>query len=307
MGGKFLSIGECMVELSQAGDGLLRRGFAGDTFNTAWYSRACLPQDWSVDYFTALGDDPMSDEMLTMMAKAGIGTSLIRQIPGKTPGLYLITLKDGERTFSYWRDTAAAKKLADDANHLRAAIEASDIVYFSGITLGILSSEAIDTLLSELRRAKALGKIVAFDPNIRPRLWPVGKEGKDVMLKTIEAGARAATLVLPSFDDEKAHFGDTDVAATIARYHVLGVPTVIVKDGPNGVTLSFDGKVEHVPAIAAKAVVDTTSAGDSFNGGFLSRLLTGATPAEAAVHGAAVATTVIGHHGALIDPDLLPR
>lgn len=303
MGGKFLSIGECMVELSQAGDGLLRKGFAGDTFNTAWYMRACLSPDWSVDYFTALGDDPMSDEMLAMMAKAGIGTGQIRRIPGKTPGLYLISLKDGERTFSYWRDTAAAKKLADDANHLRAAIEASDIIYFSGITLGILASEAIDTLLSELRRAKALGKTVAFDPNIRPRLWA----GKDIMLKTIEAGARAASVVLPSFDDEKAHFGDVDVAATIARYHVLGVPTVVVKDGPNGVTLSFDSKVEHVPAVEAKAVVDTTSAGDSFNGGFLSRLLTGATPADAAAHGAAVATTVIGYHGALIDPALLPR
>ncbi|MGF9563677.1 sugar kinase [Neorhizobium sp. JUb45] len=303
MGGKFLSIGECMVELSQAGDGLLRRGFAGDTFNTAWYSRACLPADWSVDYFTALGDDPLSGEMLAMMQGAGIGTSHIRQIAAKTPGLYLITLKDGERTFSYWRDTAAAKKLADDADHLRRAIEASDIIYFSGITLGILAPDAIDTLFSELRRAKAAGKTVAFDPNIRPRLWA----GKDVMLKTIEDGARASTLVLPSFDDEKAHFGDADVAATIARYHALGVANVVVKDGPNGVTLSFGGDVQHVPAVEAKAVVDTTSAGDSFNGGFLSRLLTGATPAEAAAHGAAVATTVIGHHGALIDPSLLPR
>ncbi|MGE7368003.1 sugar kinase [Neorhizobium sp. NPDC001467] len=307
MGGKFLSIGECMVELSQAGDGLLRRGFAGDTFNTAWYARACLPADWSVDYFTVLGDDPMSDEMLAMMEKAGIGISHIRRIPGKTPGLYLITLKDGERTFSYWRDTAAAKKLAADADHLRTAIEAADLIYFSGITLGILASEAVDTLLSELRRAKASGKIVAFDPNIRPRLWPVGEEGKEAMLKTIEAGARAATLVLPSFDDEKAHFGDVDIAATIARYHVLGVPTVVVKDGPGGVTLSFDRKVEHVAAVEAKAAVDTTSAGDSFNGGFLSRLLTGETPAKAATHGAAVAATVIGHHGALIDPGLLPR
>jgi 2-dehydro-3-deoxygluconokinase len=54
-------------------------------------------------------------------------------------------------------------------------------------------------------------------------------------------------------------------------------------------------------------VVDTTSAGDSFNGGFLAKLLTGATAAEAAAHGAAVASVVIAHHGALIDPALLPR
>ena len=303
MAGRLLSIGECMVELSQAGEGLLRKGFAGDTLNTAWYARACFPSDWSIDYFTAVGDDPMSTEMLAMMEGAGIGTSLIRRIPGKTPGLYLITLKDGERTFSYWRDTAAAKKLAEDADHLRASIESADIVYFSGITLGILASEAVDTLLAEARRAKAMGKTVVFDPNIRPRLWP----NKEYMLKTIEDGARAANLVLPSFDDEAVHFGDRDEAATIARYKALGVENVVVKNGPGGVTLAFGtSPVVHVPAIRVDKVIDTTSAGDSFNGGFLSRLVQGATPAEAASHGAAVASTVIRHHGALISPDLLP-
>ena len=301
---RLLSIGECMVELSQAGDGLLRKGFAGDTFNTAWYARACFPSDWSVEYFTALGDDPLSEDMLAMMAGAGIGTGHIRRIPGKTPGLYLITLKDGERSFSYWRDTAAAKKLADDADLLRQAIDGSDVIYFSGITLGILAPEAVDTLLSELRRARAAGKIVAFDPNLRPRLWA----SKDIMLKAVEDGARAATLVLPSFDDEATHFGDTSIAATIARYHGLGVQNVVVKDGPAGATLAFGNMPSvHAPAVKAETVVDTTSAGDSFNGGFLARLMSGGSPAEAAAYGAAIAAVVIGHHGALISPDLLPR
>lgn len=304
MAGRLLSIGECMVELSQAGEGLLRKGFAGDTLNTAWYARACFPSDWSIDYFTAVGDDPMSTDMLAMMEGAGIGTSQILRIPGKTPGLYLITLKDGERTFSYWRDTAAAKKLADDADHLRAAIDTAEIIYFSGITLGILSAEAVDTLLAEARRAKASGKMVVFDPNIRPRLWP----NKNYMLKTIEDGARASTLVLPSFDDEAVHFGDKDVAGTIARYKALGVENVAVKDGPGGVTLAFgDEPVVHVPSVEVDKVVDTTSAGDSFNGGFLAKLAKGGTPSEAAAHGAAVASTVICHHGALISPDLLPK
>lgn len=291
-----------MVELSQAGEGLLRRGFAGDTFNTAWYARACLPADWSVDYLTALGDDPMSAEMLAFMKEAGIGTDAIRRIPGKTPGLYLITLKNGERTFSYWRDTAAARKLADDADHLRRWIETAHIIYFSGITLGILSPEANDTLLAELRRAKAAGKRVAFDPNVRPRLW----SDKDTMLKTISDGARAATLVLPSYDDETTHFGDGSVAETIARYHGLGVEGVVVKNGEHGATISFGGEPAHVPAVAAPQVVDTTSAGDSFNGGFLSRLVRGARPEDAAAYGAAVASIVVRHHGALISPALLP-
>ncbi|RWX78693.1 sugar kinase [Neorhizobium lilium] len=303
MGGRLLSIGECMVELSQGGEGLLRKGFAGDTFNTAWYARACLPADWSVDYFTVLGDDPLSGEMLDMMTSAGIGTGFIRRISGKTPGLYLITLKNGERTFSYWRDSAAARKIADDADHLRAAIEQADLIYFSGITLGILAPEAIDTLLAELRRAKAAGKTVAFDPNLRPRLWI----NNDVMLRTIEEGARAASLVLPSFDDEATHFGDATITDTIARYHGLGVRDVVVKNGADGAYLSF-GEVEvHVPGVATDKIIDTTSAGDSFNGAFLSRLLGDNSPGDAAAFGAAIASVVIGHHGALISPDLLPR
>jgi 2-dehydro-3-deoxygluconokinase len=301
--GRFLSIGECMVELSQAGEGLLRKGFAGDTFNTAWYARACLPAEWTVDYFTALGDDPLSTEMLAFMKSGGIGTGAIRRIEGKTPGLYLITLRNGERTFSYWRDTAAAKKLADDGDHLRRSLEAADILYFSGITLGILAPEAVDTLLAELRRARASGKRVVFDPNIRPRLWP----NNDYMLKTIEDGARAANLVLPSFDDETTHFGDRTVSETIARYHALGVENVVVKNGAEGATLSFGGgSASHVPAVGVGNVVDTTSAGDSFNGGFLSRLVRGAAPEDAAAYGAAVAAVVVGHHGALINPALLP-
>src|ERR1700754_2595901 len=159
-----------MVELSQAGDGLLRKGFAGDTFNTAWYARACLGPDWSVDYFTALGDDAMSDEMVAFIDKAGIGTSLIHRIKGRTPGLYMINLQNGERSFSYWRDSSAARSLAADPDRLREAVESAAVIYFSGITLAIIGDDA-PTLLAEIRRAKAGGKLTVFDPNIRPRLW----------------------------------------------------------------------------------------------------------------------------------------
>lgn len=303
MAKRVLSIGECMVELAQAGQGLLRKGFAGDTLNTAWYLRACLPQDWQVDYFTALGDDPLSEEMLGFLEKANIGTQSIRRVAGKTPGLYLISLKDGERTFSYWRDNSAARELADDADHLRAAIEAADVLYFSGITLAILTPHAADTLLAELRRARASGKPVIFDPNIRPRLWA----DKLRMLQTITEGARAATIVLPSFDDEQTHFSDANVADTIERYLAAGVEQVVVKNGAQGATVAEGTQTIFVPSVPPEKLVDTTSAGDSFNGGFIARLLTGASPAEAAAHGAAVASVVIAHHGALIEHELLPR
>lgn len=301
MAGRLLSIGECMVELMQAEGDLLRKAYAGDTFNTAYYARLFLPSDWSVDYLTAVGTDVVSDEMLSFMTTTGVGTERIRRVEGRSPGLYMIHLKDGERSFSYWRSASAAKTLADDAAHLRGSIEAADVIIFSGITLAILAPTAVETLLSELRRARAAGKLVVFDPNIRPRLW----DDKAHMLETISAGARAASLLMPSFDDEATHFGDSDVAATIARYRGLGVENIVVKDGSNGVTLRFGDAETFIPALKVDKVVDTTSAGDSFNGAFLARYVTERDPAAAAAFAASIAAGVIGHHGALVAKDKL--
>lgn len=301
LGGRFLSIGECMVELSQADDGHLRKGFAGDTFNTAWYARACLPADWSVDYFTTLGDDAMSDEMVAFMRGADIGTADIRRLRGKTPGLYMINLKNGERSFSYWRDSSAARLLAADGDALRTAIEASDVLYFSGITLAILPREDAYTLLAELRRAKAAGKPVAFDPNLRPRLW----SSLDAMHTMITDGARASTVVMPSFDDEAAHFGDDSIAGTIRRYRQYGADMVVVKNGPEGATVGTDANETLVPAVKVDKVVDTTSAGDSFNGAFLAHYLQHDDPLAAAAFAAEIAAKVIQEYGALVSPKKL--
>jgi 2-dehydro-3-deoxygluconokinase len=291
-----LSIGECMIELASLGGDMMRKGFAGDTFNTAWYAHAFLPQSWKTAYFTALGDDRASGEMAEFIAGAGIDTGYIRRIPGRSPGLYMIHLDNGERSFSYWRSASAARSLADDRAALAKAMDDAEIIYFSGITLAILSTEARKTLLELAGERKAHGKIVAFDPNLRPRLWA----GKEEMLNTISAGAEVASLVLPGFDDEATHFGDVSVEATIARYRGLGAGTVIVKDGAKGATIATPESQIHVQAHPPAAIIDTTSAGDSFNGGYFARIAAGDSPADAAAFAAKVASAVIGHPGALI-------
>ncbi len=303
MAGRLLSIGECMVELMQAEGGLMRKSFAGDTFNTAYYARQYLPADWHVDYFSAIGVDRISEEMRAFIAGHGIGTQTIAGIEGRSPGLYMIHLDKGERSFSYWRSVSAAKLLARDGDRLRAAIEASDIIVFSGITLAILPAEDVETLLAELRRAKAAGKRVVFDPNIRPRLW----DDAEYMRATITEGARAATLVMPSLDDETTHFGDASLDDTIARYRALGVDGLVVKDGNKGATLVFGDTRSHVPSAEVKTIVDTTSAGDSFNGAFLAHLAVQDNPQAAARFAADVAAAVIQHHGALVAKDKLPK
>src|SRR5579863_1947183 len=202
--GRLLSIGECMVELARTDDGRYERNFAGDTFNTAYYARRYLPAGWSVEYFTAVGDDEVSMAMLDFMRAEGIGVSHVRRVPGRSVGLYMIHLLNGERRFSYWRSHSAAKLLADDPGHLREALEGADSVFFSGITLAILDENARPTFFAEIERARGAGKTIAFDPNIRPRLWP----DTDEMRAAITYAGAIANLALPSFDDEAMAFGD---------------------------------------------------------------------------------------------------
>src|ERR1700730_9930918 len=173
---KVACIGECMIELKQAqGDcqgGLFSRGYGGDTLNTAVYL-ARLGVD--VDYVTALGDDPLSDEMIAGWAVEGVGTQQVVRLSGKLPGIYMIqTDVKGERRFFHWRESAAARSLMDlpETDDILDSLATYDVVYLSAITLSILSEDGRRRLMTALKHARLLGTRFAFDTNFRARGLP---------------------------------------------------------------------------------------------------------------------------------------
>ncbi|MEO5613463.1 MAG: sugar kinase, partial [Cypionkella sp.] len=271
-------------------------GIAGDTFNTAWNARALLPADWTVAYLTSLGADPFSQRALDLMQANGITTDLVQHHPSRSIGLYAIALKAGERSFSYWRDTSAARTLADNAAVLDAAFRDADVIHISGITLAILPNDGRAHLINALAQARQRGAITVLDPNYRPRLWPDAA----IAAQVIARAATAATIVLPSFDDEAALFGDAAPEATASRYAAAGAARVVVKNGDQGLTLFEQGKTWTLTGLAQVTPKDTTGAGDSFNAGFLSALLGGANMETAAQAGRTIASQVVCHPGALM-------
>ncbi|WP_029004818.1 sugar kinase [Azorhizobium doebereinerae] len=294
---KVVSVGEVMVELARGNDGRFGQSFGGDTFNTAVYlARAGI----ETAYATALGDDVFSAQILALAASEGLVTNAVVAVPGRVPGLYLITTDDrGERTFHYWRDSAPARVLFELEGWQAVAekLVEAQAVYFSGITLSLYSNTGLGRFLATLEVAAERGAWRVFDGNFRPRGWQ--NDLPRARMVFAEALKRSS-MALPTFEDEALLWGDASPEATIARITTFGVKEVVVKNGAGGALVHADGQTIAVPVEREVLPVDTTGAGDSFNAGYLAARLKGESPEAAARAGHALAGAVIMHRGAII-------
>ena len=297
----FASIGECMIELVEGGDGRLVRGFGGDSLNTAVYL-ARLGQ--RVNYVTALGDDPYSAWMRAAWAAEGVGTKWVACLPGRLPGLHTVrTDEEGERSFFYWRSAAAAREVfsAAGAAARLAALARHEAVYLTLISLSILDRASRSRLYDALAAARAAGSRVVFDGNYRPRGWADAAAARAVTAEILPL----VDIALPSLDDERILHGDGDAAATIRRIAAQGPGEIVVKDGAGPCHVHAPEGDVVVPAEADVRVVDTTAAGDAFNAAYLARRLAGAGADASVRAGHRLAARVIGHRGAVIPAEAM--
>ncbi|WP_374468934.1 sugar kinase [Phenylobacterium sp.] len=299
---RIIALGECMVELSLGEGGAGRIAYAGDTFNTAVYLSR-LGHD--VAYATAVGaDDPFSRAILALMAEESIADDLALRIDGRLPGLYAIERDaSGERRFFYWRNEAAVRDYFDrvDVDGLRAAFLGADMVFLSGISLAVAGERGRAVLSELLADARAAGVAVGFDPNYRPRLWTDAAQAK----AAAEAVIPSCTHVSVSGPDAEALCGVS--AEAVAQAWSAHGAEVIRREEDRTVAIHADGAADILPpGPGAAKVVDTTGAGDSFNGGYLAARLAGASAREAVEAGRRLAGVVVGHPGAIIPKTAMP-
>jgi 2-dehydro-3-deoxygluconokinase len=294
------SIGECMIELKQAGGGLYSRGYGGDTLNTSVYLARLGVR---VDYITALGDDPLSEEMLAGWAEEGVGTNRVLRLSGKLPGIYLIgTDENGERRFFHWRDTAAVRRLMDlpETSGILDSLAGYDLVYLSAVTLSLYDENRREKLLAALRRARERGTRVAFDTNFRVRGWPDLDVARAVFRQTFET----ADIVLASTEDLLPLYPEASADGLMAR---ISSPEAVLRLAEPASIVRFEGVSQEVRAEpVTKPVVDTTAAGDSFSAAYICARLAGAAPVDAARAGHCLAGVVVCYPGAIIPRSAMP-
>lgn len=299
------AVGECMLELRHLAPERLALGFGGDTLNTAVYLARCGRADGiRVDYVTAVGDDPYSDAMLEWWRHEQIGTEHVARVPGRHPGLYLIrTDHAGERSFVYYRSESAAREMFKVANaRLDEALQEYDLVYLSGITLCILDAPSRERLWDALDAVRRRGGRVAFDTNYRHWGWPDLRAARVAVERTL----RHTDIALPTLDDERHLFGDSDEEACVRRHLSFGCGEVAVKLGAYGTYVASEADRWRVPAEPVERIIDTTAAGDAFNAAYLAVRLKGGVPKAAAIEGNRLAAAVIEHAGAIIAMAAMP-
>ena len=297
---RIASIGECMIELRQMPNGHLTRSFGGDTLNTAVYLARLGA---SVDYVTALGDDPLSDEMIAGWQAESIGIDRVLRLKGKLPGLYMIeTNLAGERRFYHWRDASAVRGLMSlpETDALLASLAGYDLIYLSAITLSLFDVVGRARLIAALQQSRASGVRVAFDTNFRARGWP----DLDLARAAFQHAFASSDIVLASVEDLSPLYPDDGDGALLDRIEAsevvlkLATPASIVR------TKSEAVRIDAKPVTGT--VVDTTAAGDSFAAAYLHARLNGAEPVAAAKAGHHLAGTVVCHPGAIIPRAAMP-
>ncbi|TNG94439.1 ribokinase [Pasteurellaceae bacterium USgator11] len=234
------------------------------------------------DFIACIGDDTLGTAMKNAFAQDGINTDSIVTIPNEMSGIAMIQVAvSGENSIvlaagaNAYLDQAVVDKFADNIAQADALLMQLETP-LSGIT-------------AAAKIAKANGTQVILNPAPAQSL-------PDELLAQLD-------MITPNETEAEILTGirvtDQDSAQQAANvFHQKGIATVLITLGAKGVFVSEKSGFNRIIAGFRVQAVDTTAAGDTFNGALLTALLEQKSLAQAIrfAHGAAALS--VTRHGA---------
>jgi len=236
-----------------------------------------------VSFVGRVGTDSFGTLLRTALNEAGVETSSVSSAEGPSGVAVIATGAGGENSII----VVAGANGQVSPGYLDSQL---DVIRSAGILLAQLEIplESVEHLARIARRESIP---LMLDP--APARTLPGSLLKSVDWLTPNE-TETCTLLGMAREDFKADSLDKAASAFLA----LGARNVILKLGERGCYLALaDGSRKQVPACRVDAV-DTTAAGDAFNGAFAAALLQGKDPVECAVWASAVAAISVTRHGA---------
>jgi ribokinase len=230
---------------------------------------------------TRLGVDTFADMARETWRKAGVTPAVIATPESYTGAAYIfVDDRTGDNAIIVAPGAAALISAGD--------IEANSNLIRSASVFVTQLEQPIDAAIRALRIARDAGVTTVFNPAPAAEL-PDAIYALCDYITPNETEAEALTgRPVESIEDAQA-------AAEALR--TKGARAAIITLGKRGALLQMQDQSVHVPAVAAGPVVETTGAGDAFNGGFAAALAKGYSPVEAVKFGCAVAGVSVTRAG----------
>lgn len=196
----------------------------------------------------------------------GICTDYIQMADDVFTTLAFVGLdENGDREFSFARKPGADTQL--QSSELPYEVIQNCHLFHVG-SLSLTDEPARSATYDAVKAAAAAGVLVSYDPNYRASLWKDEATAVQMMKSLLPY-----TNILKVSDEESLLLTGKDNYEEAAEELLAAGPFIVaVTLGSDGVYLASAEKAEHIAGCPTEAV-DTTGAGDSFFGGFLSQFV----------------------------------
>lgn len=217
-----------------------------------------------------VGADRFGELLTGTLEARGIDTSGILRDPDVFTTLAFVTLDaTGNRAFSFARKPGADTQLtaAEVESALGTLLPEARVLHFG--TLSLTDEPARGATGRAVALARAQGKLISLDPNLRKPLWKSEDEAREQM----EWSLRQADIVKISDEEIDFLWGIGPEAGAQKLLAEYGVSLVYATLGPKGCHVANPNGCATVASPKGIHVVDTTGAGDIFGGSAMSRFL----------------------------------